>query len=95
MTLLFPAFFLVALFYSLVGFGGGSSYIALLALFNVPYEMIPKIALICNIIVVSSGTLHFYHKGFLKLKLVWPFIISSIPLAFIGGLIPISKQVFY
>ncbi|MBT4760666.1 MAG: sulfite exporter TauE/SafE family protein [Bdellovibrionaceae bacterium] len=95
MTLIFPLFFLVALLYSLVGFGGGSSYIALLTLFDIPYETIPKIALMCNIIVVTSGALHFYRKGFLKWQLIWPFVVSSVPFAFIGGLIPVSKQLFY
>ena len=88
-------FFIVALLYSLVGFGGGSSYIALLALFNVPYQSIPQVALVCNLIVVAGGAIHFIRKGYFSFPLFWPFILGSIPLAFLGGRIPVSKEVFY
>lgn len=91
MTLLF---FIIALVYSAVGFGGGSSYIAALALFDYPYESIPVIALICNLIVVSGGIYHFRNKGHFKWFLFWPFAVSSIPMAFIGGRIPVSKEFF-
>ncbi len=87
-------FFIVALIYSAVGFGGGSSYIAVLALFDYPYESIPVIGLICNLIVVSGGIFHFYKKGHFKWSLFWPFAVSSIPMAFIGGRIPVSKELF-
>ena len=88
-------FFLVAIFYSMVGFGGGSSYVALLALFNLPYESIPQVALVCNLIVVSGGSYHFIKIGFFKFSLFWPFILTSIPFAFIGGRIPVSKEIFF
>ncbi len=87
-------FFIIALVYSSVGFGGGSSYIAALALFDYPYESIPVIALMCNIIVVSGGIYHFRSKGHFKWSLFWPFAVSSIPMAFIGGSIPISREIF-
>jgi hypothetical protein len=87
-------FLIIAILYSTVGFGGGSSYIAILALSNYPYESIPVIALICNLIVVSGGTAHYYKKGHLKWNLFWPFAISSIPLSFLGGLIKINKETF-
>ncbi len=87
-------FFIIALVYSSVGFGGGSSYIAALALFDYPYESIPVIALICNVIVVSGGIYHFRKKGHFKWSLFWPFAVSSIPMAFIGGRIPVSKEFF-
>ena len=87
-------FFIIALVYSAVGFGGGSSYIAALALFDYPYESIPVIALICNVIVVSGGIYHFRNKGHFNWSLFWPFALSSIPMAFIGGRIPISRDFF-
>lgn len=87
-------FFIIALVYSAVGFGGGSSYIAALAIFDYPYESIPVIALICNIIVVSGGIYHFRNKGHFKWPLFWPFALSSIPMAFIGGSFPISREIF-
>ena len=87
-------FFTIAAFYSAVGFGGGSSYIAILALSSYHYQSIPILALICNLIVVSSGVTLFYKKGHLKWEFFWPYIVSSIPMSFLGGRIPISKEVF-
>lgn len=87
-------FFLVALFYSLVGFGGGSSYLALLTLFHVPYALIPILALICNLIVVSGSTWQFYQKKMINLKLIRPLIMSSVPMSFIGGLFPLDEKTF-
>ncbi len=89
-----PLFFIIAIFYSAVGFGGGSFYIAMLALYDFPYESIPILALICNLIVSSSGVVLFYKKGHFKWKLFWPYIVGSIPMAFLGGRIPISKEAF-
>jgi len=87
-------FLIIALIYSSVGFGGGSSYIAALALFGYPYESIPVIALMCNLIVVSGGIYHFRKNGHFKWDLIWPFALSSIPMAFVGGRIPISREIF-
>lgn len=95
MILLALSFFLIALTYSVVGFGGGSSYLALLALFNTPYEVIPKISLLCNIVVVLGGSIHFFRNKHLSWALTKPIIITSIPIACIGGFIPISAKVFY
>ncbi len=92
--LLIPIFFVIALLYAMVGFGGGSSYIALLAIFGMNHLLIPKVALICNLIVVSGGAYHFIRNNQLPWKLVMPFLITSIPLAYYGGTIPISKE-FY
>jgi len=94
LNILVPLFFTVATFYAMVGFGGGSSYIALLMLFNISYLVSPSIALVCNIIVVTGGTIHFIRKGHLSIKFLIPFIVSSIPLAYIGGNILISKMYF-
>lgn len=88
-------FFATALFYSLAGFGGGSSYIALLALFSFDYETIPIIALLCNLIVVSGGCYHFIKQKYFRWQLFWPFAITSIPFAYLGGSIKISKYFFF
>lgn len=87
-------FFAIALLYSIVGFGGGSSYIAILALFKYPYTQIPVLALICNIIVVSGGAVHYYKQKHFSWNLFWPFAVTSMPFALIGGRIPISKSLF-
>jgi uncharacterized membrane protein YfcA len=88
-------FFIIALTYSSVGFGGGSSYLALLAVMSLPYETIRPTALLCNIIVVTGGTYIFFKEGKLDLKKSWPFLIVSIPLAFIGGFWKISESTFF
>ena len=92
--LLFVLFFLTALVYSSVGFGGGSTYLALLLLWGVPYEIFPVIALCCNIIVVSGNCFNYARAGNLNFKFLIPYFIGSIPFAFIGGSLPIEKSFF-
>ena len=88
-------FFLVtALIYSSVGFGGGSTYLALLLLWGVPYTIFPLIALVCNIIVVSGNSFNYIRAGNFNLKLLLPYLFGSIPFAFIGGSIQIEKELF-
>lgn len=89
-----PLFFLTALLYSMAGFGGGSTYLALLALFAFPYESLPKVALLCNLMVVSGGWWLYYRAGHFSLRPVLPFILTSIPLSFLGGTIPVGKTFF-
>lgn len=93
--LLLTAFFIIALIYSSVGFGGGTSYLALMAVMLVDFQVMRSIALLCNIIVVAGGTFIFYKEGHLNLKRCWPFLISSIPLAFLGGYWPIKQSTFF
>jgi uncharacterized protein len=95
LIILIISFFAIALIYSSVGFGGGSSYLALLAIMNVHYEIIRPTALLCNIIVVTGGTYIFYKEGMLDIKKCWPFIVASIPMAFIGGYWKIDESVFF
>ena len=87
-------FFVTAVLYSSVGFGGGSTYLALLLIGGVPYFIFPVIALSCNIIVVSGNCFNYIRTGNLNLKLLIPYLIGSIPLAFIGGSLPIEKKLF-
>lgn len=87
-------FFGTAILYSSVGFGGGSTYLALLLIWGVPYTIFPIIALSCNVIVVSGNCFNYIRAGNLNLKLLIPYIIGSIPLSFIGGSLNIEKQIF-
>lgn len=91
---LIPLFFVTALIYSSVGFGGGSTYLALLVLFNFPYESMPKVALLCNLVVVSGGLYHYVKNRHLSIHLILPFIVTSIPFAYLGGKTPIQKPTF-
>jgi uncharacterized protein len=87
-------FALVALLYASVGFGGGSTYTALLGLWGVDYRLIPVISLLCNIIVVTGGSIRFIRAGLVKWPQVVPLLMISAPLAFIGGLVPLKQWLF-
>jgi uncharacterized membrane protein YfcA len=89
------SFFIIALIYSSVGFGGGSSYIAILALLAVDFQLMRSTALLCNIIVVIGGVYIFYKEGKLDIKKTWPLVVSSVPLAYLGGLWPIRQETFF
>lgn len=87
-------FLLTAGLYASVGFGGGSTYIALLALADLDYRLIPVIALLCNIIVVTGGTFRFHTRGLIKWGRIWPILALSLPAAWLGGLVPINREGF-
>ena len=87
-------FFVTANLYSSVGFGGGSTYLALLLIWDIPYYIIPVIALGCNIIVVSGNSFNYIKAGNLNVKLLIPYLVGSIPMAFIGGALVIEKNLF-
>ena len=94
MILLSILFILTATLYSSVGFGGGSTYLALLLIWEVPYFIFPIIALLCNIIVVSGNCFNYIRAGNFNLKLLIPYLIGSVPLAFIGASLHINKSLF-
>lgn len=91
---LFILFLVVASLYSSVGFGGGSSYSALLALFGVNYLIIPMISLACNVLVVSGNTVRYHRAGLIDWREIWPFFALSIPFAWLGGRIFLSQHFF-
>ena len=94
MIILTLFFFITAILYSSIGFGGGSTYLALMLIWDVPYYIFPLIALICNIIVVTGNSINFIISKNINLSLITPFLIGSIPFAFIGGSISIEKKLF-
>ena len=94
MQLLAILFLITATLYSSVGFGGGSTYLALLLIWGVPYFIFPIIALLCNIIVVLGNSFNYIRTGNLNFKLLIPYLLGSIPLAYIGGSLPVDKKLF-
>ena len=94
MIILSILFFVTAILYSSVGFGGGSTYLALLLIWEIPYYIFPVIALFCNIIVVTGNSINYIRAGNHNFKLLIPFLIGSIPLAFFGGTLKIDKEIF-
>jgi len=94
MIILSIFFFITAILYSSVGFGGGSTYLALLLIWDVPFYIFPIIALFCNIIVVSGNSYNYIRAGNYNFKLLTPFLLGSVPFAFIGGSLIIKKEIF-
>ncbi len=87
-------FLVAAALYSSVGFGGGSTYLALLLLWEIPYYIFPVLALTCNIIVVSGNCYNYTKAGNLNLKILTPYLLGSIPLTFFGGTLEVEKSIF-
>jgi hypothetical protein len=95
LVLLCIGFFVVATLYSSVGFGGGSSYLALLTLTMLGFFAIRSLALVCNLVVVSTSTYLYFKHGHAKIKDFLPFVVTSIPLAFIGASFKLKEHVFF
>lgn len=87
-------FFLTAIAYSSVGFGGGSTYNALLVLTGVDFRLVPAIALTCNILVVSGAVVQHFRARHLSVSVLLPYVILSIPMAWLGGRLPVSEALF-
>jgi len=88
-------FSVIAFIYSSVGFGGGSSYLAVLALYALPFKEIRLIALLCNIVVVSGGVYIYARHHQIDWKKISVLVGLSVPLAYIGAIIQISEDTFF
>ena len=88
-------FFIVSFIYSSVGLGGGSSYTALMIIFGINYKIIPTTSLTLNIFVSSIGMINFWRQGYGRLDLIIPFLITSIPMTYIGGSLDLPENIFY
>lgn len=92
--LILPAIFIVAILYSSVGHGGASGYLAVMALFAIPAATTRPSALLLNVFVASIGTIQFYRAGHFAWRTFWTFALTSIPLAYIGGMITLPTTVY-
>lgn len=88
------AFLVTAALYASAGFGGGSTYTALLAVSGAPFYTIPVVSLLCNICVVAGNCLRYFNKRIIAFKDIWPFLILSIPAAFLGGRLNVPEVIF-
>lgn len=88
-------FFVIALVYSSAGFGGGSSYLAVLALFAIPMATLRPAALLCNLVVVSGNLIIFWKNDHLKIRQSAPLVLAGIPMAFLGGYWKLSERSFF
>ncbi len=93
-VLIILAIFVVAVMYSSVGHGGASGYLAVMAFFAVTPELTRPTALVLNLFVASIGTIQFWRAGHFKWNTFWPFALTSIPFAFIGGMIKLPTNAY-
>ncbi len=94
-SLIIIFFFLISFFYSSVGFGGGSSYLALLSITFISFYFIRTTALLCNLVVVSGSCILYFKEGHLKFKRFLPFVLTSVPLAFFGASFKLEQNTFF
>jgi uncharacterized protein len=94
MFALAAAFFVTAALYASVGFGGGSTYTALLTLGGVDFSILPAVSLICNVIVVGGGAVRYIRAREVDWARVLPLVLVSAPFALLGGLTPIKQDTF-
>lgn len=86
---------IVAFLYSSVGHGGASGYIAILSLFNVSADIYKPLVLILNIIIAGIAFVQFFRAGFFRWSLCWPFLVTSIPFAFLGSSLAVHTKTYY
>lgn len=94
MWLLAAAFLVTALLYAAVGFGGGSTYSALLAFAGFDYRLLPVVSLACNIVVVSGSSIRFARARLIPWRGAIVLTTIAAPAAFLGGLTPIGQGAF-
>lgn len=85
----------IAFIYASVGFGGGSSYLAILAMYALPFKELRLIALLCNIIVVTGGVYIYIKKQQVNWKKIIPLVVLSVPMAYLGAIVRISQNTFF
>ena len=85
-------FFVTAALYASVGFGGGSTYNAVLILSGADFRIVPIIALACNILVVTGNTIRYAMTGNLDWRALLPALALSVPLAWLGGRVPVNPS---
>lgn len=88
-------FFAIAFIYASVGFGGGSSYLAILSLYALPFKELRLIALLCNIVVVTGGTILFVKNNHVNWRKILPLVLASVPMAFVGATLRIEQRTFF
>jgi len=92
--LIYPLLILIAFLYASVGHGGASGYIAIMALYGFAPTVIRSTALVLNILVSIIGFISFYRNGFFNKRIFIPLIISSVPMAYLGGLMPLENHIY-
>jgi uncharacterized membrane protein YfcA len=92
--ILVPVFAVISFVYGSVGLGGGSAYVATMALLGVDHTVMPMVALSLNLIVAGGGFAHYLRGGHFRKRLFGPLILSSAPAAFLAAQVPVSRTFF-
>ena len=92
--LFYVLLFLVAFLYASVGHGGASGYLALMAIFSITPEVMRPTALLLNLFVSLTSFIQFYRGKHFNFRLFLPFAVSSVPMAFVGGLITLDTSIY-
>jgi len=85
---------IISFLYSSVGHGGASGYLALMALFSFPTEVMKPTALILNLFVSGIAFFYYYKEGYFKKKLFFYFALASIPFAYLGGTLDVDASIY-
>ena len=94
MSVLFVLIPLIAFLYASVGFGGATGYLAAMSFFGIPPKIMASTALLLNILVASISFTSFYRAGHLRRSLLIPFLLTSVPAAFLGGTFKITDEIY-
>jgi uncharacterized membrane protein YfcA len=86
--------FVAATLYSSVGHAGASAYIALMALFGIEAAVMRPTALALNVIVASLASFRFIKAGLFRWRVLWPFLVTALPMAYLGGTIHLPSDVY-
>jgi uncharacterized membrane protein YfcA len=86
--------FLAAMLYSSVGHAGASGYLSAMALMGLAPSVMKPAALVLNVLVAFIASVRFYRAGFFDWNKFWPFALTSVPCAFLGGLFTLPSSVY-
>src|SRR4051812_49373993 len=88
------AILVAAFLYSSVGHAGASGYLAAMALFGISADVMKPSALVLNILVATIATVAFYRAGCFSWQTLWPFVLGSIPMSFVGGALQLPNHTY-
>jgi uncharacterized membrane protein YfcA len=90
----FFLFFIIAVLYSSVGHAGASGYLAIMGLLSFAPQSIKPTTLILNVVVALIASVKFIRSDYFDKHVFLSFIITALPMAFLGGYISLSPQYF-
>ncbi len=93
-AILLAAVFTVAFFYSSVGHGGATGYLAALAVLGIAPASAKIAVLVTNVLVASVALWQFWRAGHFNGKILFVFALASVPCAVLGSKIQISPHTY-